>query len=330
MHKERPPDTITRLGELALASRLRRLADSFTEEAEDLYRDLGMDFQPRWFPLFQTLVQTSPLPITALAQALGLTHPGTRQIAEQLIEAGLVRELRRGRDRRERLLALTPKGRRLQETLSPIWAGIRSAARGFLEEAGIDLLGALDRLEALHRRRSIMDRTRDRLQMPARRRLEIVSYRPALRKHLRSLHDSARAARMADGVLRSALLEDPNARILRPGGSILFALKDGAVKGTCALRRHKTSQFELCLLTVSPDLDARPVEAAFLEAAADQLRRVGQSELYFCPRRTQRLAVQLGRRLGFQPTPAPAFLHPELRRSHLALKRNFAPAPVST
>ena len=202
MSPRRRADTTAHLGELALASRLHRLADALSDEAAALYHDLGSDFQPRWFPFFQTLVHTSPLPITALAQALGLTHPGARQIAEQMIEAGLVRELRKGRDRRQRLLSLTPKGRRLQETLAPVWGEIRAAAREFMEEAGIDLLAVLDRLESLQRERSIMDRARDRLGMPARSRLEIVPYRPAFRKHFRALHRSRPPARAADGLPR--------------------------------------------------------------------------------------------------------------------------------
>jgi DNA-binding MarR family transcriptional regulator/N-acetylglutamate synthase-like GNAT family acetyltransferase len=323
MSKETPPDTTSRLGELALASRLRRLADALSEEAAALYDDLGTDFQPRWFPFFQTLAHTSPLPITALARALGLTHPGTRQIAEQMIQAGVVRELSKGRDRRQRLLALTPKGRRLQKTLTPVWEEIRMAAREFLEEAGIDLLGALAQLESLQRERSIMDRARDRLGMPARNRLEIVPYRPAFRKHFQTFHRSQRATRAADGLLESVLLKDPNQTILRQGGSILFAVQDGVVAGTCALRRHRGGEVELCLLAVAAELDGRKIEEALLETAISQSRLAGREELYFCPGRGQEAARRLSRRFGFHGAPPPSFLHPELRRSRVALKRDL-------
>ena len=320
MNHEPLPDTTSRLGELALASRLRRLADALSEDAAVLYRDLGADFQPRWFPVFQTLAHTSPLPITALAQALGLTHPGSRQIAEQMIRAGVVRELRKGRDRRQRLLALTTKGQRLQKTLTPVWEEIRLAARGFLEEAEIDLVSALDRIESLHQERSIMDRARARLGMPARNRLEIVPYRPAFRKHFQALHDSRQGARAADGLLESVLLENPNAKILHRGGSILFALQDGVVTGACALRRHRSGEVELCLLAVAPALDGCGVEEALLASAIQQSRLTDQKELYFCPGRRQEAVRRLSRSLGFHRAPPPSFLHPELRQAVAVLK----------
>lgn len=323
MSHETLPDTTSRLGELALASRLHRFADALSGEAAVLYRDLGTGFQPRWFPAFQTLAQASPLPITALARALGLTHPGSRQIAEQMIAAGVVRELRKGQDRRQRLLALTPKGRRLQQTLTPVWEEIRLAAREFLEEAGIDVLGALDRLESLQRERSIMDRARDRLGMPARNRLEIVPYRPAYRKHFQALHASRRGARAADGLLESVLLDDPNAKILHQGGSILFALQDGVVTGTCATRRHRGGEMELCLLAVGAETGRRRIEEALVEAAIDQGRLTGRKELYFCPARGQEAVQRLSRRFGFRGAPAPSFLHPELRQSHAVLRRDL-------
>ena len=42
-------DLIAQLGELALASRLHRLADGLQRDVTDLYAELGLDFQARWF-----------------------------------------------------------------------------------------------------------------------------------------------------------------------------------------------------------------------------------------------------------------------------------------
>jgi DNA-binding MarR family transcriptional regulator len=326
MTRQPPQDTIAALGELALASRLRRLADTLSEEAAELYRDLGTGFEPRWFPLLQTLAQASPQPITALARALGLTHPGTRQIAEQMLQAGLLRESRRGGDRRERLLGLTPKARRLQKSLAPVWQAIRQGVRGYLDDAGVDLLKVLGRLEEVERERSVMDRVRSSLGLPARRRLEIALYRPAYRKYYRELLSAEKPGRAADGASEAALIRDPNGLILRRGGRILFALQDGAVAGTCVLRRYRGGEWELCLVAVSAGGPAGSgVEDALAAAAVDEVRRAGCSELYFCPPRGRTALVRLGRRLGFRRAPPPAFIAPEARRSHLVLILELGP-----
>jgi DNA-binding MarR family transcriptional regulator len=318
-------DTISDLRELGLASRLHRLADSLSEEAGTLYRDLGADFQPRWFPLFHLLAQASPLPITALARSLGLTHPGARQIAEQLIEAGLIREVARGRDQRERPLTLTPRGRKMHRTLAPVWAEIRAAAREMLEEVGIDLVGALERIEAIQEERSIMDRVRERMDLPPRRRLEIVPYRPAFKKHFQALHRPGRPGRTADGLPASLLLDDPNRMILRPGGSILFALRDGEVVGTCARRRHPGGEDELCLLAVTHEVRERNVDEALLREAAVRAQAEGIRALYLCAHRGRHDVLRLCRRLGFRRAHAPPFLHPEVRPSRVTLKLVLSP-----
>lgn len=318
-------NAISDLRELGMASRLHRLADSLSEEAGALYRDLGVDFQPRWFPCFHILADTSPLPVTALARSLGLTHTGARQIAEQMIQAGLVRELRRGRDRRERPLSLTPKGKKTHRALVPVWAEIRSAARELLDEAGIDLVGALERVEAVQAERSIMDRVRERLDLSPRQRLTIVPYRPAYKKHLQALHRPGGTGRTADGLPESVLLENPNGMILRAGGSILFALQDGHVVGTCALRRHRGGENELCLLAVTHEVRGRRVDETLVREAATRARSAGTQELYFCAHRGRREVLRMCRHLGFRSTHAPPFLNPEVRRSRVTLKLVLTP-----
>ena len=75
-------DILAELGELALASRMKRLSEALMKDAAGLYADLGVDFHPRWFPIFHALGRRSPLAIGEMAQGLGLTHPAISQVVD--------------------------------------------------------------------------------------------------------------------------------------------------------------------------------------------------------------------------------------------------------
>jgi DNA-binding MarR family transcriptional regulator len=109
-------DVLKELGAMALGSRLRRLLERLNKDVSLYYRTLGLGFQPHWFSTLYLLGRRSPMTVTGIAEALGYTHPAVTKLAGQMVRAGLVASSR-GRDRRERRLALTGKGRGMIETL---------------------------------------------------------------------------------------------------------------------------------------------------------------------------------------------------------------------
>ncbi len=50
-------DLIKSLGELALGSRLKRLSELIMKDGIRIYRSNGIDFQPKWFPVFTHCVK---------------------------------------------------------------------------------------------------------------------------------------------------------------------------------------------------------------------------------------------------------------------------------
>jgi DNA-binding MarR family transcriptional regulator len=141
-------ETIRKLGLLALASRLKRLSDRLLQEAGQAYRQEGLGFEPRWFLVFYQLAEGPPQSVTALAAAVGITHPAVIQAADEMEAAGLLAAARDAGDKRRRRLALTPRGREVAESLRPVWAAIESATREAAGASGIDLLAAIDAIEA--------------------------------------------------------------------------------------------------------------------------------------------------------------------------------------
>ncbi len=293
-------DIMAELGELALASRLKRLSETLMKDAAGFYADLGVDFQPRWFTVFYTLGRRSPLAVGELARGLGLSHPAVSQVADQIVRAGLARQTRDRRDDRRRLLSLTPAGRRLHHRLAPVWTEIRAAARELIDEAGTDLLVHVERIEAAVARRSVMDRVRGRLGMAAPGTLRIADYRPAYKKHFRVLNEQWLRAEFEIEPHDWRILDDPNGAVIRRGGAILFALLGDEVVGTAALVRHPGGLLELCKMAVAPHARGRGIGTALAQAVIARARdwKAPALHLQTSPRLTQ--AARLYRKLGFR------------------------------
>lgn len=322
-------DLLVELRELALASRLRRLSESMMEEGEALYRDLGFEFRPRWFPLFYALCRMSSGAITELGQSLGLSHTAVKNIADEMLRAGLISQHRDANDDRKRILRLSLKGRKMRVRLQPVWKEIRLVVGEVLAEAGVDLMRDIARFEKVSRRRSIMDRVRERFDLPAREALTIVDYRPAYKKHFKRLNEEWLRKHFTVEKHDAEILDDPNGRIVKKGGIILFALLAGEVAGTCAVIRHRGGKLELCKMAVAPEHRGRGVGAALGLAAMERARASGAGELFLQTSASLRAAGRLYRRLGFRRVAANPLSRFECRRRCIAMRVDLKKATSS-
>ena len=301
MTRERREDVFAELGALALASRLKRMSETMMAEGEGLYRDLGIEFRPRWFPAFYALAKRSPQAVGELAAALGVSHTAVAKTADEMVRARLIRVVRDGRgDRRRSLYALAPDGKRALKRLEPVWRVIGRAVVELLAESKGDLLRDLTRFEKAFARKSVADRVRERMHLEPRRRLEIVDYRPAYKKHFRSLNEEWIREHFEIEKEDVSILGDPMGRIVRRGGSVLFALWDGEVAGTCAVIKHPGGHVELAKMAVRRDLRRRGIGSALVAAAIDRARSMGARDLRLRTDLALEDAIRLYRRAGFR------------------------------
>jgi N-acetylglutamate synthase-like GNAT family acetyltransferase/DNA-binding MarR family transcriptional regulator len=311
----RTPDLIGELGELGLASRLRRLSERLFRDISRVYREMDVDFEARWFPVLQALRARSPQAVTELASRLRLTHAAVNQLAGAMAARGFVRGRRDSKDERRRLLDLTPAGHRLANLLDPIWEEIRVANRELLDELIAehrDILAALALLETRLDERDMYERVSARLRLrraadPAvavpRQRLEILPYRPAWRRHFEALNREWLEKEFAVEESDAALLADPYGKIVKPGGAIYFARLDGRIVGTGALIRHTERIYELAKMAVAETerghgIGRRLAEALLTEARAQEVQTL------FLETSPRLVAVRRWyERLGFRRTP---------------------------
>ncbi len=154
-------DIIENLGPLALGSSLKRLSDQLMQDGIRVYRELGIDFEAKWFPVFYYLRNEGPTTVTDLSRALGVSHPAIIQVAREMIAANLLAVYRDVSDKRKRVLALTSYGKSKAQELEPVWQVIRIVLQELLNEAGSEILNELSGLEKALQKRGFHQRFLD-------------------------------------------------------------------------------------------------------------------------------------------------------------------------
>lgn len=290
---------IEELEELALATRLRRLADRLQDDVSKVYEEHAVAVRSRWFPLLASLDREAPRSIADLSRDLGLTHTAVIQIAAAMTRAGLVNSSSDHEDRRRRLLRLTPGGERATARLRPLWGEIRHATAEIIAESGHDLLAAVAAVEARLDDRSMVERLRGRVHGGD---AEIVDFEPEHAGIFRALNLAWLEELFSVEPEDRAILEDPQGRILADGGAILLARLGDEIVGTVALKRRGPDLVELAKMTVAASYRGRGLGRQLGEAALARARIMGAATviLFTSPRLAP--AIELYRSLGFTDT----------------------------
>jgi ribosomal protein S18 acetylase RimI-like enzyme len=176
------------------------------------------------------------------------------------------------------------------------------------------------------------ERVRTRLGLASAPPLEIVDYRPAYKKHFRALNEQWLLEHFRIEEVDRRLLDDPNRNIIKRGGSILFALRGGAVVGTCALLRHKRSRkngsghgverpaariHELSKMAVAESARRQGIGTLLTREVITRAAADGAAYLYLQTSPRLKIAGRLYRKLGFRrvrrhPLPGDSYRRPTI------------------
>lgn len=303
-------DFFEELGALALASRLKRLSERLLKDGALMYRAENVAFEPRWFPVFYLLWRESPLAITEVAQRLEVTHPAVNQVAGAMAKAGLIVSARDGNDDRRRLLSLSPTGRKLARQLQPVWQDVKDAASELVESCGVDLLGAIAKIERSLDKESVSERVRTRRRKRQLATVEIIDYRPRYQKDFKRLNLEWLEKYFSVEPVDKQVLDDPQGQIIDRGGAILFARLDRKIVGTAALIKPDDKTFEIAKMAVTEKARGRQVGRKLTLAALELAGKDGASRviLHTSPKLTA--AMSLYHSVGFEEVS----LGPKLKR----------------
>lgn len=293
-------DILKELGPLAFGSRLKRLSDRLMQDGIKIYRRSGLEFEPKWFPVFYYLAEIGPSSVTDIARGVGITHPSVNQIAKEMIAKGYVAAYKDPKDKRKRVLALSSLGKAQKQDLKAIWLVIEKALSGVIAESGHDLLDSLTKLEAGLSKMSFEARflAESASEAPA---VRIVPYSPAHATEFKRINQAWIEEFFVMEEADRRALDDPEGYILGRGGEILFAVDENdVVVGTCALVRHSSEVGELAKMGVDKHSQSKGAGKLLGRAILEMAKAKGFSKVFLETNSTLAPALHLYEQLGFK------------------------------
>lgn len=319
-------DIITELAELAFASRLKRLSERLSKDVSHLYRKLEVDFEARWFSILYTLNRQSPMAITELAQSLGLTHTAINHLTKEMIKSGLLYSARGKTDERQRLIYLADKGKKVAQTLAPVWDEIQMATKKLIESTDCDILAAVGEIERKLDESNMYERVWIRLKGRPPGEIKICEYRPAFKKYFKSLNYEWLEEYFKVEIMDEKILSDPKGKIMTSGGAIFFACIDDNVVGTVALIKHRDGTLELAKMAVTKKFQGRGTGKKLMQTVIDRAKELGAAELYLQTNAKLKAANHLYRKYGFKKTNKNPFDPSRYRRQTFVMKLDLRSA----
>jgi DNA-binding MarR family transcriptional regulator len=152
------PDYISQLGEAFLARRLRRLSDLFVEDIQAFLHASGITCPARSLSTLRLIADAPGLGIVQVARQAQLSHPLVIDLLSQLESLRLVHFVADEKDRRRRLVFLTPDGEAEVARLRDAEPVVRAAYAELSRDIGVDLWQLTDALDAALARRGFLQR----------------------------------------------------------------------------------------------------------------------------------------------------------------------------
>jgi DNA-binding MarR family transcriptional regulator len=135
-----------------LSNLLLRLVDLIANQGDDLLRKAEITIPARAVACVLFIGDKGETSLADIAKGLDESHQLAAHRVEGLIELDLIERSDDPRDRRRKILSLTPKGRTQYKRLCARLAEIEAALSGLYEEIGIHIPTIIEQaVESLHR-----------------------------------------------------------------------------------------------------------------------------------------------------------------------------------
>ena len=293
-------DFYEEVGKLALGSRLRRLSENILSQAKEIYKDYGIDLEPRWFPVFYVLSQEGSLTITDIAVRINHSHASVSQMVKEMKNRGLITINKDQLDGRKSNISLSIQGKGRSDKMSQLFPDVAKAVDNLLLDTTHDVWEAINELEYTLARKSLYTRVKEVRKQREAESVEIVDYSPehgALFKEL-NYQWINKYFKVEDADVRS--LEHPEEDILKKGGRIFMALYNGSVVGTVAMKKINEDKFELAKMAVTEEARGRNIGWLLGMKVIEEAKAMGARSVYIESSTELKPAINLYHKLGFK------------------------------
>lgn len=291
-----------KVGKVALGSRLRLMTAIITDDAARIYESYGMNFMPKWFPVFYTLMEEKEITITEIAVEIGHSQPSVSKIVQEMIAVGLVEENQKTNDKRRNIVGLTTKGWEFSRELKLQLKDVEAAVDGLITESSHNLWAALEEWEFLLEQKSLLKRVNEQKKKRESQDVQIVAFEPQYLDAFRSLNTEWISTYFEMEEADHKALDNPNEYILDKGGKIFVALYRNEPVGVCALIKMNDSDydFEMAKMAVSPKAQGKNIGFLLGQAIVNSARELGAKTIYLESNTMLKPAINLYYKLGFQ------------------------------
>jgi DNA-binding MarR family transcriptional regulator/N-acetylglutamate synthase-like GNAT family acetyltransferase len=316
-------DFIEELGTLALGTRIKNLGELLMKDMARIYKEQGIDFEPRWFTFFQLILQKKEVSVTAIAQDLKQTHPAVVQVINMLEKKGLIITTKDKGDRRKRLVRLSPKGKKLADELEPVWLKVKAAAMELMMESEPGLLNNISSLEKALQKKGMYDRIYEKIYDDFD--IKMVGSNTEFMQSFRQLNEDWLRQYLEISDYDRQLLDDPAGQIMNRGGRIYCMLLNEEVVGTYALQRINDDEWELSKFTIKKNFRGKKLGIKLLRHAIQQAEILDARHLLLFTHPDLQEATDLYTKAGFLFIEKHPDMHDPTGRCSLIMKRIINP-----
>lgn len=288
-------DILRDAGHLALASRLKRLADALLADAAKVHAESGQPLQQGQFALIAALDRYGSMTVNDAAAVIGISQPAATRAVAEAVKAELVSSGLSESDRRYREVALTERGRQcVQDMKQGMWPRVEAAARSLTRGLSGDFLESMGEIENRLANESMLERVR-------RNTLSVVPYSDDLSQQFFDIN----AEWIEDMFLLEPhdeeVMRNPRREIIDRGGKIFFVKQgDDDILGTCALDQADDGFIELTKMAVRSTARGKGAGEFLLRFVLEHAREIGWTEkLFLLSNKKNMAAVSLYEKLGF-------------------------------
>ncbi|MBD2071331.1 GNAT family N-acetyltransferase [Leptolyngbya sp. FACHB-671] len=314
-------DFYSQVGKVALGSRLRRLSETFTEDAAKIYSLYKTNLDPKWFPVFYVLSHQESASITEIAQKIGHSHPSVSQIVKEMSKKKLVKIDKSAEDARVSVVKLSDIGKQLIPNLDKQQLDVTQVVEDLLAEMQHDLWKAIEEVEFLLANQSFFERVKEIRKVRERQQVEIIDYKSEFHDEFKRLNYEwiEKYFKLEEADRQS--LNHPNEKILATGGHIYMARSNSEIVGTCALIKVDDDTYELAKMAVTETAKGKGIGWLLGQAAINKAHELGAKTVFLESNTALAPAINLYQKLGFQKVVRPSS-HYERCNIQMELKLN--------
>jgi DNA-binding MarR family transcriptional regulator/ribosomal protein S18 acetylase RimI-like enzyme len=290
-------DILRQHGHLFLGSRLKRLGERMQADVLRVIDGAGLPIQPSQYPLLAALDLHGPSTVGDIVRVTGVSQPAITRSLSRLMALGLVDTCRAHRDQRQKTVSLTDAGRdAMRRSKQAVWPAIEAAVMDLCAHLSGPLLEQLTSIEDSLAAAPLALRAAG-TAFPG---LVIRPFTDDLAARFHAINAQWIEAMFTLEQTDRDVLENPRARIIEPGGDILFVEAAGlGIVGACALQKTGPGTFELTKMGVLDSARGRKAGEFLLRAILRRAAALGAETLYLLTNAKCAAAIHLYEKLGF-------------------------------